>query len=334
VDWIYGRIDIAERRAETYERPGALPDVRPGTVAEDLARRDFTVNAISVPLAGPERGKVVTVEHALDDLLAGQLRVLHPGSFIDDPTRLLRLARYSARLAFEIESSTAALAREAITAGSLDTVSGARVAAELWLVTEEPTPDALTVLGELGVLQALGLPAPFDAGLLWDTLDLMPPDGIMDIVEMAVLFHPAHAPSAEERRAAAQLMDDYEFFSETREAVLEGAFDSFALAAGIEAAQTPSQLYRELAGRRVEAIAIAGALGGRRDPEVAKRARTWLKQLRKVKLEITGADLLAAGVPEGPEIGRRLRLALERKLDGEDAPGREAELRAALESEP
>jgi tRNA nucleotidyltransferase (CCA-adding enzyme) len=332
VEWIYGRIDIAERRAESYARPGALPDVRPGTTAEDLARRDFTVNAIAVPLGGPERARIVAAPHALDDLLAGQLRVLHPRSFIDDPTRLLRLARYSARLRFAIEEGTARLAREAIAGRALETVSGARIAAELWLVTEEPTLDAFTVLGELGVLQALGLPAPFDAELFMETLDLLPPDGIHEIVEMAVLFHPAHAPSAEERRAAARLMDDYEFFAETRENVLAGAFDSFALAQDIERAQTPSQLHRALAGRRVEAIAIAGALGGRRDPEIAKRARTWLEELREVKLEITGADLLAAGIPEGPEIGRRLDAVLNMRLDGKLGDARQAQLRAALEA--
>jgi tRNA nucleotidyltransferase (CCA-adding enzyme) len=308
--------------------------VRPGTISDDLARRDFTVNAISVPLGGPQRGMVVTVEHALDDLLAGRLRVLHARSFIEDPTRLLRLARYSARLRFDIEEATARLAREAIATRALDTVSGARIAAELRLVTEEPNLDAFTILGELGVLEALGLPARFDVELYMETLDLLPPDGVHEIVDMAVLFHPAHPPATEERRAAAQLMERYEFFAETREEVLAGAFDSFALADEIEKADTPSRLHRALVGRRVEAIAIAGALGGRREPEIAQRARTWLDELREVKLEITGADLLAAGVAEGPEIGRRLQRALDQRLDGEIAAGRQAELRAALEGEP
>ena len=333
VKWIYGRIDIAERRAESYPHPGALPDVRPGTIGEDLARRDFTVNAMMVPLGRPQRRELVAVEHALDDLSARRLRVLHKRSFIDDPTRLLRLARYSARLGFEIEARTARLAHEAIAAGALATVSGARIAAELWLVTEEPTTEAFMILGELGVLEALSLPTPFDMALLDDARQLMPPDGVADIVEMGVLFHPAREPSSEERRAAAQLMEDFEFFAGTRAAVLAGAFDSFALAAEIESARKPSQLRAALAGTRVEAVAIAAALGARRNPEIAKRARRWLDELRGVKLQITGADLLAAGVAEGPEIGRRLRHALDQKLDGEIAAGRDAELQAALEAQ-
>ncbi len=190
VEWVDGRIDIAERRAEDYERPGALPVVRPGSPAEDLARRDFTVNAMAVPVGGPRAGELQAVEHALADLAAGRLRVLHGRSFLDDPIRLLRLARYRARLRFEVEPDTDRLARSALAAGALRTVSGARVGAELWLATEESDPGAaFTSLGELGVLEALALPTPFDEQLLEDADRLLPPDGRHDVVAMAVLFH-------------------------------------------------------------------------------------------------------------------------------------------------
>jgi tRNA nucleotidyltransferase (CCA-adding enzyme) len=332
VEWIYGRIDIAERRAESYPRPGALPEVRQGSSAEDLARRDFSVNAMAVALGGPRAGELEAVEHALEDLAAGRLRVLHEGSFIDDPIRLLRLARYRARLGFEVEPETALLAQSALASRVLDTVSGARIGAELWLATEEPVLGAtFTSLGELGMLDALSLPSPFDEQLLRDSGWLMPPDAINDIVEMAVLFHPAREPSEAERRAAAELMDSFEFFAETRERVLAGAYDAPSLAAGMEQAKRPSQLHALLADRPVEAVVVAGALGGRRSAEVLDRARAWIAELRHVRLGIGGDDLLAAGVPEGPELGRRLARTLERKLDGELAGGREAELRAALE---
>jgi len=331
VDWIHGRVDIARRRAETYAHPGALPDVRPGTTAEDLARRDFTVNAIALPLGGPQRGRLQAVEGALEDLAAGRLRVLQARSFIDDPTRLLRLGRYRARLGFEVEPDTARLAESALASGALESVSGGRIAAELWLVTEESDARAFAALGELGVLQALALPAAFDEQLLLEAISLLPPDGIAGVLEMAVLFHPVAPPGDDAREAAGALMERFEFLAETRERVLAAAFDSFALRAGIERAQQPSELRGLLAGRPVEAIAIAGALGGRRSPEIARRVSTWLSDLREVKLEINGADLLAAGMSEGPEIGRRLERVLDLKLDGELAPGREQELRAALE---
>ena len=332
VGWMHGRIDVAERRAESYPRPGAQPVVRPGSAAEDLARRDFTINAIAVALGGPRVGELEAVAHALEDLAAGRLRILHAGSFLDDPIRLLRLARYRARLRFELEPETARLARSALADGALGTISGARIGAELWLATEEFPPGAsFASLGELGVLESLALPSPFDEQLLRDAYALKPPDAVADIVEMAVLFHPAAAPTEAERQRAGELMRDLEFFAETRERVLAAAFDAPALVAGIERAERPSQLRALLAGRPVEAVVLAAALAGRSSREAQARGESWLTELREVRLEIGGADLLAAGLPEGPEIGRRLERALDLKLDGElDGAGREAELNAAL----
>lgn len=90
-------VDLARCRQETYAHPGALPDVAPADLSTDLQRRDATVNAIAVALAD---GSVVAAPHAQDDLRDGLLRVLHDASFVDDPTRLWRLARYRARLGF------------------------------------------------------------------------------------------------------------------------------------------------------------------------------------------------------------------------------------------
>jgi tRNA nucleotidyltransferase (CCA-adding enzyme) len=336
VEWIYGRIDVAERRAESYARPGALPEVRTGTSAEDLARRDFTINAMAVPLGGARAGELDAVEHALTDLSAGRLRVLHERSFLDDPLRLLRLGRYRARLGFDVEPGTARLAESALEGGALGTVSGARIGAELWLATEEAVPGAsFCELGELGVLAALALPTPFDEPLLRDAYALMPPDAIADILQMAVLFHPQEQgePAAGARRAAAKLMDSFEFFADTRERVLACAFDTEEMLTAIERAERPSQLRAALARRPVEAVVMAAALAGRRSAEVRRKAEQWLGVLREVRLEIGGADLIAAGLAEGPGIGLRLERVLDLKLDGELRDEREAELRAALEIE-
>ena len=111
--------DIARARRETYAHPGALPDVAPAPLAEDLERRDFTVNTLALALAGDRAGELHSVPPALEDLDARRLRVLHDQSFIDDPTRLFRLVRYATRLGFEIEPHTRALAERAIAGGAL-----------------------------------------------------------------------------------------------------------------------------------------------------------------------------------------------------------------------
>ena len=141
-------VDLAATRSETYAHPGALPEVRPASLAADLARRDFTVNAMAVPLAGdPE---LIDPHGGLEDLQRGELQVLHPRSFADDPTRALRAARYAARYGFGLERVTAKLIRSA----DLSTVSRDRVEAELRKLAAEPEARrAFELLGEWGLLE-------------------------------------------------------------------------------------------------------------------------------------------------------------------------------------
>jgi tRNA nucleotidyltransferase (CCA-adding enzyme) len=336
VDWPGGRVDVAERRAETYPSPGALPEVREGTVEEDLARRDFTVNAIAAPLGGELRGTLQAAAHAIDDLIARRLRVLHEGSFRDDPTRLLRLARYGPRLGFVIEDRTAQLAAEAIAGGALDTVSRARVGAELRLALTEDDPlEPLGAMDELGLLAALESQLRFDPDLARLALSLLPPDGRPDLMLLAQLLlglAPEEA-AGDGERAMFDFLDPLEFNAPDRDRTIKTALAAPALVKALRAGGSPSVLHDALAPRTLEAVALAGALGGDVAPDgSAEAARRWLGTLRHVGLSITGQDLLDAGVPEGPQVGRRLRAALHRRLDGELADGREAELRAALEA--
>ncbi len=141
-------VDVATARAEAYPHPGALPEVRPARLEDDLIRRDFTINAMAIALMGePE---LIDPHGGRADLEAGLLRVLHRGSFVDDPTRALRAARYAARFGFEPESHTAELLAEV----DLDTVSDDRRTAELTRIAAEPTaPGAFGLLGEWGLAE-------------------------------------------------------------------------------------------------------------------------------------------------------------------------------------
>jgi tRNA nucleotidyltransferase (CCA-adding enzyme) len=149
------KIDVAQTRAESYSEPGALPEVRPASISEDLVRRDFTINAMAFPLSG-ER-ELLDPHGGLDDLRAGLLRVLHERSFADDPTRALRAARYAARFGFELEPETARVLR----AADLSTVSEDRVDGELRRIAAEEKPAApLRLIVEWGVLPSLDPGAP------------------------------------------------------------------------------------------------------------------------------------------------------------------------------
>jgi tRNA nucleotidyltransferase (CCA-adding enzyme) len=278
-------IDIAAARSESYPEPGALPVVVPGAGIEgDLARRDFTVNAMAVPLRGEAR--LIDPHGGLVDLEAGRLRVLHPASFVDDPTRALRGARYAARLGLALEPET----ERALRAADLSSVSADRREAELLRLAAEPTaPQGLELLDGWGLL-SLGPRWETMAAALPELLAESPWDGEVD---------PARA--------------------------------------WLEAALGPDDLGADLAHARPARPSQAVSLAGGHDPIELLLARAlgaeWLDDYmgvwRNVGLEIDGADLIAAGVPEGPAVGRGLAEALRRKLDGEIA-GSEAELATAL----
>jgi len=327
-----GRIDLAARRSESYPAPGALPEVRAGTPDEDLARRDFTVNAIAVALGGPRAGGVRAAPHALEDLASERLRVLHERSFLDDPTRLLRLARYRARLGFEPEPRTGELAAQALAGGALASLSGSRVGNELRLALSEPDAvGAFAALEELGVLRALAPGLDFDRALARGALELLPGDASADLELLACLLLGAVARAGEGPLRA--LLDELEFVAADRDRAIGAATLAPALLERLEGLESPSQLREAVHRATLEAVALAGALGeaqGRPGAEAA--ARRWLIELRHVRLRITGDDLLAAGIPTGPEIGQRLDAALDLRLDGKLSDSSDAQLRAALEA--
>jgi tRNA nucleotidyltransferase (CCA-adding enzyme) len=154
--------DLAGARREAYPSPGALPEVTLGApLRDDLARRDFTVNAMAVRLTD---GEMTSWPGARADLDAGILRVLHERSFADDPTRILRLLRYSARLGFEPDAGTDAL----IDPARFETVSGDRLGRELRLLLEEPHPARQLARHEIGkaLLGAQFRPVDIDASPL------------------------------------------------------------------------------------------------------------------------------------------------------------------------
>jgi tRNA nucleotidyltransferase (CCA-adding enzyme) len=292
--------DLASARRERYERPGALPDVELGaSLAEDLARRDFTVNAIALHLAD---GALTFYDGAEADLAAGVLRVLHDRSFRDDPTRLLRLARYAARLGFASDAETDRLAAEAVADGAVATVTGSRLGAELRLLLREPQPEALQALERHGLGRAL----------LGDEFAVSP-----EIVRRAAAL-PAPRPDLAALMTTSldtARLDDLAFPAAERDVVA-------APIPELRDDMTDVELWRRLRRVPPEAVAVAGARGA----EAA--ARRWLDDVRHRRLAIDGHDILAAGL-EGPAVGAALEAAMEAMLEGR-ADTREAQLAAAV----
>ncbi|HEX7364727.1 MAG TPA: hypothetical protein VF366_06165, partial [Dehalococcoidia bacterium] len=147
-------LDLATARSETYSRPGALPSVKPGSLKDDLIRRDFSINAMALHVNPKQYGQLVDLYGGQKDIEHRLIRILHSKSFIDDATRILRAIRYEQRLGFKMEAETEKLLRR--DAAMLDTISGDRLRHELELIFKENEPErALVRAGELGVLKRL-----------------------------------------------------------------------------------------------------------------------------------------------------------------------------------
>lgn len=136
------KIDLATARSEEYSHWGALPKVKPASLAQDLKRRDFTINAMAISLNKDDYGKLIDLYKGLSDLKNGILRVLHEKSFLEDPTRILRAIRFEQRFGFKMESYTFSLLREALNLKALKFVNSHRLRDELILILKEPKPYA------------------------------------------------------------------------------------------------------------------------------------------------------------------------------------------------
>ena len=158
-------IDIATARTEFYPYPAANPEVEASSIRQDLYRRDFTINAMALRLTPPRVGELLDFFNGLHDLQARQMRVLHPNSFIEDPTRIYRGVRFAVRLGFSIESQTESYIRYAINSGVYDRTArennktpalSTRLKAELKLILEAPYwKRALELLDNLSALQCI-----------------------------------------------------------------------------------------------------------------------------------------------------------------------------------
>jgi tRNA nucleotidyltransferase (CCA-adding enzyme) len=280
-------VDIASARTETYPQSGSLPVVEPAkSIEADLGRRDFTINAMALPLE--QEPGVIDPFGGRGDLEQGLLRVLHPRSFEDDPTRAIRAARYAARFDFALEAETERLLREA----DLATVSADRRRAELERLAAEPS-------ARVGFELLAG----------WGLIDLREGGLQLAATVESLLQEPCWGEFVPREQALV------------------------AAALGPEGAeQVLASMWPPKPGEGVEAAE-------RRDPVELVLARAlgadWLDQYlsdwRKVRLEIDGNDLLEAGVPEGPAIGRGLQAARRQRLEGQIV-NRDHELAVALEA--
>ncbi|MBI3636821.1 MAG: hypothetical protein HY216_11540 [Candidatus Rokubacteria bacterium] len=305
-----GRVDVATARTERYDVPGALPRVLPAAIGEDLIRRDFTINAMAVEL---ESGAFALVDPfgGRADLTRRRLAVLHPLSFVEDPTRIFRAARYAARLGFRLDAPSAH-ARALALALSYPALSGARLVAELWRIGAEARPDvALRALGAAGAFRLLdgayrfGAVARARLGRLSDTLAWVTTHGLgVDPVELVVVALLA----GQRADVIARTLGRLGLTGEPRDRVERALGD----AGVVRTRARPSERARALRGRSdlaLAALRLAGGTGGRATEWYVTTARSTRPALR-------GEDVIALGIPQGPEVAKVLSALRDARVDG------------------
>ena len=309
-------IDLAMTRAERYPAPGSLPRVRPAPLAEDLARRDFSVNAMAVSLSAADFGELTDPYGGLPDLRQSKLRALHERSFQDDATRIVRAARYCARLSLQPTAETRRWLTES--APFISAISPARVRAELERLFLEgaAAARAMSLLREWGALSAIHPALSAGDREAWtrfsERAGETPRDAIIPIA-YAIIGAPLSdaqiAGIAERLRPASRSV--------------RALSDAAALTRRLadepgDAANIPMSRLAAILDRFDDRAAVGASLAA---PDAALRERlSACVQARAAdRPHLTGDDLIGLGIPPGPAIGEILTRLRDARLDGETA---------------
>ncbi len=308
IRWSDGSLwDLATARREEYERPAALPRVTPADLAADLARRDFTVNAVAVSLSRKQWGTVRDPHGGVLDLAARRVRVLHPGSFRDDPTRLFRAARYAARLGLRLERTTGSLFAAAVAERLVDALTPDRVRHELVRSLTEPE-----VTAQLSLLAHTGLLAAVSPGLVHRPSRTRRTARLLTMwpvpADESWAAHLAGLPTSS--AAAAALSDRLSLDRSSRGLVV--AVADRAEQGGWRPARRPAVWVARLTPYPAGAVVALAA----RWPSLAGPAERYLTDWQHVRPLLDGHGILALGVPPGPALGRLVSTLRDARLDG------------------
>ena len=322
-------LDVASARTEYYQRPGALPTVERSSLRQDLFRRDFSINAMAVCLNPECFGQLADPFGGLRDLERGVLRTLHSLSFVEDPTRVLRAARFAQRFGFVIDPPSEALLRQAVDMEMLDEVSGARVREELLDIIDEP--DAALILERLagyGALDPLVAEGAHSARVIADVAAAdrayasLAPDFARPPRRRTTLVS---AMAASAGRAAADRWCRWlRFGREYAEPAVLTAERASAVMARLQdrRGMRASRLYFLLAELPAETLIYVWGTG---DDRARERIGEYVRTLAPARPAVTGEDLIELGLTPGPGFSGILAQARADRLDGK-AVGREAEL--------
>ena len=314
------KIDVATARQEYYERPAALPTVQKSSLRDDQFRRDFTINAMAIKLNPGEFGKLIDFFGGERDLKRGVVRTLHHGSFLDDPTRIFRAVRFSERYQFEIDEGTKDLIKQATNLAMFDALTIERVRDELVLILSEKKPvRAIRRMAELHELKFIHPGIKLNKqlrnllGNLEELLNWFRSSFPKEKCEQWLIYFSAllQGLTVKEARAACQR---FHLSRKDEEKVIKGKEGASRKLRELGRVRLrPSQIYGQLEKLPLESLLVVMAGAGK----IARgRIALYLRELRSIRLKVTGDDLKELGLKPGPVFTKLLEKTLIAKLDG------------------
>lgn len=341
LQWPFGlRLDLVAARQESYPHPGALPQVRPGTLKDDLFRRDFTINAMAICLDQDHWGQLIDEFGGLQDAREKKVRVLHERSFSDDPTRILRSVRFEQRLRFHIEPRTLGLLKQALRpVGSsrreplglreekvFDNVKPPRYFTEFKKMLAEEQPQRhLTRLKALGALRIVDTALKTDFRLLkkiQQRLSQAPKDIACNRWLISLMAITETMSGAKLRT----FLRKFPFRKEERESILQAARSEHVLRKLSAPKLSRSQAYGTLNPLYQDTVVYLRLRAPQK--KVVQRVDQYLRHDAEARIDIDGEDLKRLGVSPGKKIGTILQKVLFMKIDGR-VKDREQQLAAA-----
>ncbi len=323
------RVDLATARKESYPQKGALPVVWPGSIHEDLFRRDFTINAMAMRINPNRFGELVDDFKGLRDLRQKKIRILHDESFRDDPTRILRAVRFEQRFNFHIERHSFHLLKSALKEGVEDCVKPQRYFEEFKKILAEERPQrSIHRLYPLGGLNFLGAPLKditktvrlmkkMEETLVWfrkTFLDKKP-------LENWLAYFMVLADDFSEKQLRS-VLKRFNLKKNDRVKLLSCRTLPSVIRALRDKSVKPSWVYQVLKPLSYEAIlflkikALDRTKAKAFSQQVAKWIDGFLLKYDSVRLNVNGNELKALGIPQGPSLGKILKALLYAKIDG------------------
>ncbi|MBI5317015.1 MAG: CCA tRNA nucleotidyltransferase [Nitrospirae bacterium] len=322
------KMDIATTRRESYAQPALLPTVQHSSIKEDLSRRDFTINAIAVQLNQRQFGLVLDPYEGQRDLRARTIRVLHAGSFLDDPTRIFRAIRFEQRFGFHLERTTARLLAQAVSTNLIQRLSGPRLRNEILLLFAEGDPvRAIARLEQLKLLRFLHRRLRYTTKVK-RTVTAVPKalawwvSRFQDsAIDRPILYLMGLSGESSPLVVATMIRRLALSREQARNVTVGGRRIDRARKRLTDArAIRPSQVYRLLAEFSDEALVLllARQVAMRHDVRLTllKRHLVAYTKSRTVKSSLTGRDLQSMGLKPGPQYKTILGKLLGARIDG------------------